>query len=129
MTDRANYRTTLVEKHHTASQDYDKAVMTLGAGALGISLAFIKDVAGKDPNHTWLLGIAWLLLVLSLVAIFVSFLTSQRAILRQIADLDSSVEQAHRDIYGGLTTTLNWASAVLFIAGVFVLLGFALYNV
>lgn len=47
--------TGLLKAHHTATQDYDKAVFTLAGGALGISLAFVRDIAPK-PVPEWLLG-------------------------------------------------------------------------
>jgi hypothetical protein len=39
------YRQWLVEAYQKSSDAYDKAVMTLAAGALGISLAFVHQVA------------------------------------------------------------------------------------
>jgi hypothetical protein len=63
--DLAEWRQWLAEKHHAASQDYDKAVMTLAGGALGLSLAFVKDIA-PDPEDTWALVGAWALFAASL---------------------------------------------------------------
>lgn len=41
------YRQTLINLEQQMQSTYDKAVMTLSGGALGISLAFLKDVADK----------------------------------------------------------------------------------
>ncbi len=49
----------LVHAHHTASRDYDKALMTLARGGLDVSIAFIRDIV-PDPNTKWLLGTGWL---------------------------------------------------------------------
>jgi hypothetical protein len=122
-----NHRDWLVKAHHTASQDYDKAVMTLAAGALGLSLAFIDDIA-PEPKHVWAIAIAWTLLSVSLLLIFVSFLTSQGAILNEIEKLDYPGKAA-RKIYGGFTIALNWAAGGAFIVGVEFLVGFAVANI
>jgi len=53
-----SYRDWLVKAHHTASQDFDRAVMTLAGGGLGISIAFVRDIA-PHPVHKWMLAIGW----------------------------------------------------------------------
>lgn len=45
----------LRQADHTASRDFDKAIMTLAAGALGVSIAFVHDIA-PDPVHVSWLG-------------------------------------------------------------------------
>lgn len=42
-----DYRKWLVEADHKASQAYDKALLTLAGGALGISFAFLKDLVAS----------------------------------------------------------------------------------
>jgi hypothetical protein len=70
----------LVKARETASRDYDKALLTFAGGALGISIAFIHNVA-PHPKHTAWLGAAWGLFALSLVFVVVSLLTSQYELL------------------------------------------------
>jgi hypothetical protein len=77
--DLAEWRQWLAENHHAASQYYDKAVMTLSGGALGLSLAFVKDIA-PDPEETWALVGAWASFAASLLFIF----TSQGSIVNNI---------------------------------------------
>lgn len=120
------WRDWLVKAHHTASQDYDKAVMTLAGGALGISLAFIRDIA-PDPIHGWILAVAWCLLALSLLLIFVSLLSSQQAILTSIEKLDAR-ETLTRGIAGAMTVWLNGLAGGAFVLGVGFLVSFAAVN-
>ncbi len=120
------HRRHLVEALHTASQDFDKAVMTLAAGALGISLAFVHDFA-PDPRHTLVLGVAWLLFAFSLVFVLVSFIASQEALrweIRHVADDEPRGDRPHPK----RVTRLNIAAAATFIVGVVALVGFALLN-
>ncbi|WP_134984071.1 hypothetical protein [Xanthomonas axonopodis] len=51
------YRQWLVVAEQKAQEDYDKTVLTLSGGALGISFAFVKDIVGQNPiqNSSWLL--------------------------------------------------------------------------
>jgi len=64
-------RKRLTDLHEKATDAFDRAVMTLAGGALGISLAFIHDVA-PHPRDTWVMGVSWLLFVASLVLILLS---------------------------------------------------------
>jgi hypothetical protein len=66
----------LKQADHTACRDFDKAVMTLAAGALGLSIAFIHDIA-PDPTFVGVLAAAWAFFAASLLAILVSFMTSR----------------------------------------------------
>ena len=36
-----------------AQEDFDKTVLVLSGGALGISMTFLKDIAGDDPLVPW----------------------------------------------------------------------------
>jgi hypothetical protein len=122
------YRQWLVTAHQSSSQAYDKAIMTLAGGALAISLTFIHDVA-PHPVRRNLLVLAWLLLALSLLLILVSHLTSQEAILNQIADIDEPPSTPRRDMAGWLTTCSNWGAGASFVAGVVLFVIFAWKNV
>jgi hypothetical protein len=125
---RRSYRETLVESHHTASQDFDKAIMTLAGGGLGLSIAFIHEVA-PHPEHLWAVGIAWGLLTASLLLIVFSFLTSQGAILARIAEIDKRPTTRTQSSFGRLTLWLNIFSAGAFVIAVAFLVLFALYNI
>jgi hypothetical protein len=103
--------------------------MTLAAGALGISIAFIHNVASRPVQVAWL-GAAWVLFSLSLLLILVSFLTSQLALRKEIAWIDSGRPEGDNTSgnAGRRTVTLNCLAALALIAGVGCLLVFALYN-
>jgi hypothetical protein len=122
-----SYRDRLLNAHHAASQDFDKALMTLAGGALGISLAFIHDVA-PHPHHRGWLEVSWGSLSFSLLLILVSFLTSQSALLGTISRHEKGVANPHRHGFARATLGLNWFSAMSFVVGVACLVGFALYN-
>ena len=123
-----SYRDWLVKAHHTASQDFDRAVMTLAGGGLGISIAFVRDIA-PHPVHKWMLAIGWLAFTLSLVCVFVSLLTSQATSLRMIEDMDAQRDPGERfDMPGWATDLLNRLAATFLVLGVGFVVLFALYN-
>jgi hypothetical protein len=119
------YRQWLAEAHQKSSDAYDKAVMTLAGGALGISLVFVRDYA-PHPVHKWTLGISWSLLGLSLLLILVSFLASKAEIRRLIQAMDEGKEELPHGIW--VTRFLNYTAGTSFIVGVGFLVSFALVN-
>mgnify|MGYP006172313013 CR=1 FL=1 len=82
----AAYRQSLIEAEKQGQDSFDKTVLSLSGGALGISFVFIKDIIGVGAivlPH--LLLAAWVCWALSMLAILVSFYTSNRALRKAIA--------------------------------------------
>jgi hypothetical protein len=122
------YRQWLVEAYQKSSDAYDKAVMTLAGGALGISLAFVHQVAPHPTHKAWLAW-TWGLLAVSLLLIFLSFLASQQTLLREIKKRDKRRVWPSWDMPGWATTILNVASGAALITGVVCLVRFAWFNI
>ena len=115
---------------------YDKWILTLSGGALGLSITFIEKIA-KSPTPDTLvwLKISWVCLVLSLLTGLLSLVTSQSAIRenRNELDLAHSERRAPRLIFSRcftyVTNGLNWGSLFLFILGVAFLCVFSFTNI
>ena len=125
-------RKTLIEMEVRSAESFDKAMITLSAGALGLSITFLHDIA-PHPRLIWLLWIAWGGFILSLLSTLLSFLLSQWACRRQRDILDSrsrnepqATEQPNRPAQA--TGILNWASIICFIAGVVFMAIFSIRN-
>jgi len=128
------YRDRLVQAYLELSKAYDKAVMTLSAGTLAISLTFVKDVINTPrPGTVIFLALAWTALAVSIVAILISMLTSQWALRKTIEQVDRGQERQLRAEPGGwrsrLTAWLNVGAAVGFVLGVALLAWFAIANI
>jgi hypothetical protein len=121
---RTDERARLTALHEKATEAFDRAVMTLSGGALAVSITFIHDVA-PHPRHKWVLGISWACFAASLLVILLSFLTSERAIVRMVGQLDDDVDRISREHW---TDWLNWGAAGAFILGVVFLVIFAWLN-
>jgi hypothetical protein len=122
----ADHRRHLLETLYAESQQFDKAVMTLAAGALGISIAFVNNVA-PDPRMTEWLAASWVLLALSLLCVLVSFIASQAAIRWDIDHLYDD-PRPQRPRWRRLTPWFNAAAAATFVGGIGALTVFALLN-
>ncbi len=61
------------------SKMFDKYIFTISSVALGLSLTLIKDVF-KNPEWKFLLALAWLFFIISVLCSLLSFYFSQKAI-------------------------------------------------
>lgn len=126
------HRRWLVEAEHTASRDFDRNVVILSGGALGLSITFVREFVPVPVECSWpWIALSWTLLTLSLLAILVSMLTSQHALRQAVREIDE--ETAH-DVkrpggsFATVTGYLNVASAIALVLGLVCLVVFALMN-
>lgn len=121
----AEYRTLLQEMEQEMQSSYDKAVMTLSGGALGVSIAFVKDFLGKtNPSQPiqngFQLFTAWTCWGISITAILISLFVSACAMRKAIEQTDNRV--LYYEKLGGwqdrLTRVLNPVAGLLFMTGV-----------
>ena len=125
------YRSTLQRLAEQSQSDYDKAVMTLSGGALGISFGYLKDVAGPPPHlYNYLLNLAWSAWTISVVACLFSLAFSGLALRKEIAKLDEDWSQPTEGttIWDKLTGVLNWSGGTLFAVGAFLMIFFVALN-
>ncbi len=122
----SEYRQWLVQTHHEATKDFDRSVLVLAGGALGLSITFIHDIA-PNPTHKLLVGTSWTLFAVALLATFLSYLASEGVHLKRIADEDAGTEWG-RSYLGIATTGLNVLAAIGVVGGFVFLVTFALYN-
>jgi hypothetical protein len=126
------YRDFLVAADQKASEAYDKTVMTLSGGALGLSVTFLKDIVGQSKRVSiQRLEWSWMCLSLSLLLILASMLFSQWALRRAIKQVDDGALGNVR-AGGGfsiLTGVLNVISGLSCVAGIVLLAWFSLANI
>lgn len=131
----ANTRKDLLGRQLSNSEKFDNAILTLSTGALGISLAFIKDIVPlKIAQNLWLLKASWWLFGLSIISTLASFVASQRGISRQLKYaeeyyLNKRDEYLKKRNYPAiLTDFLNYSSGTLFIAAILITIFFVISN-
>jgi len=125
------YRNALIEIEGKAQEDFDKTVLSLSGGALGISFAFVNNIVGANPLHySGCLFAAWIVWGISVTCVLASYYFSQQALRRAIKQVDT--EKIYTQQAGGafstVTAILNAAGGVLFLAGVVLIVVFASFN-
>lgn len=111
-TPRRDPRQWLLQADQAATRDFDRTVVALASGALGLSIAFIHDIAPHPVHEGWL-AIAWSLLSASLIANLASLLTSHHALRWEMRHYDDAVGEAGGWL-GKVTIGLNWFAAAAF---------------
>lgn len=124
----SEYRKHLVLAEQKSQEDFDKTVLSLSGGALGISFIFLKDVIGASPvSSGWLLLAAWIAWGLSASFVLVSFYLSHLALRAAIKQVDTGTLQGKKAGGGFATATsvLNVSGATAFFVGVVLMTCFA----
>ncbi len=125
------YRRHLVSAEQNAQEDFDKTVLALSGGALGVSFAFVRDIVGSDIMELqWALAASWVSWGFSVTAVLFSYFFSHLALRKAISQVDNGEIRRRKPggIYDKVTALLNGAGAVLFMAGVVFMIVFAIAN-
>jgi hypothetical protein len=137
--ERAHYRDWLRGCRETASNSYDKAVLTLSGTGLAVSLGFLRAGAATAPSGgvavsplIWrgFLVASWVSFTLAMFSILISFRTSHSGYDQLLSDLEEPMddERIHSGRPGGrcaaATDVLNYVALVCLFLGV---LFFALF--
>ena len=125
------YRTLLVTAEQKAQEDFDKTVLSLSGGALGISFAFVKDIIGNKPIASpALLLWSWIAWGTSVTSVLASFYCSQQALRHAVDQVDAVkvYDQIPGGVYSRLTALLNAVGGLLFLAGVVLMVLFVAQN-
>lgn len=129
--DLADYRKHLQIAEQKSQEDFDKTVLSLSGGALGISFIFLKDVIGPNPIfEPGLLFAAWVAWGCSTFCVLASYYASHLALRETINQIDKKTIRNERPggAYSLVTAFLNAAGAVLFLIGVLSITLFANAN-
>lgn len=124
---------TLTEIESQQIKSFDKSVLSVASGALGLSLLFSERLAPSVPVLSWLLYAAWGLLCLSILSTMLSFLlaaeasSKQREIFGKFYSEGFSGREAPNPFTPWIGR-LNWLSLILTCLGVVCLTLFAISN-
>ena len=142
-----DHRRYLIDSEREAARSYDRWLLTLAGGSLGLSMAFAKDIAPKTGAEGWgWLLLAWLALVCAIALGLVCIYMSQKAHEDSLQHLDDTLQEfaakgndagfwarfreEDKDGRSALWVgRLNLISAAAFVVGVLLLCVFAYLNV
>lgn len=127
-------RRILIDLEKESSRSFDKAMLTLSAGALGLSITFIRQISPSPlPGTFGFLKVAWICFALSILTTLISFLLSQSAIRKQREILDQDYQKGSNvkeqdNWLASATNALNWVSVLFFTVGIGLLSWFSIEN-
>jgi hypothetical protein len=125
-------RQKIVDARQRAQQRVDQIINGGAAGALVLSITFADTLAAAAPKTTWLLPLAWTLLLVTLGCNFVAHFLSQWAFDRYLGSFDAAYntgsECSHDGIENKASRALDVTAAVAFVLGIALLGAFALTN-
>jgi hypothetical protein len=119
----AKAREDLLKRQLSNAENFDKAILTLSSAFLGLSLAFLKDLAPYAPS-LMVLKWSWAAFIGAIVITLTSYVTSQRAIGKELERCRRYYDEAEdkvygeRNLWGEATDWLNLVAGVLFVAAV-----------
>ncbi|NTW84417.1 MAG: hypothetical protein HGB36_13855 [Chlorobiaceae bacterium] len=125
------YRQGLIDTQRKLNESYDKLLITLSGGALGLSVTFLKDIIGSNEiRYPNLLLIAWALFVTSIGSILCEILFGIQAHKKAIKQVDDKTIYVQK--VGGKssnwTTIFHWMAALSLISGLMFVSSFAFLN-
>ena len=137
----SKYRELLESIAGDSQSSYDKAVLALSSGSLGVSFAFVTNFIKEEKiESSYLLLTSWVFWIFSVTAVLYSYYFSNKALNVAINQRDEQIDkQGDVEIYtievanlGGLsnkaTNVLNALSGASFVIGVLVMFYFVNLN-
>jgi hypothetical protein len=132
------YRKKVWEDTKSGTENFDKYLLTFSSGALGLSLAFIKDVA-PIGHAVWIRSLfaSWLAFLLCILITLISFRISILALEAMVPHLNdfylnSNAEAFDKHRENWLTKAVEWCAwtgIILFVCGVFFTMMFVYANI
>jgi hypothetical protein len=125
------YRQYLVSAKQQAQNNYDKHLISLSGGALGISIAFIHNIVGNHILiYTGYLLSAWSLWTAAIALMLISFFTSRIAFDIAIKQVDTGVvwKEHVGGVWDRITAVVNILSGLCFLSGVISIIIFIIHN-
>jgi hypothetical protein len=124
------------EDIQSSTDSSDKSMLTLSSGALGVSLAFIKDIVPLgQASWVWLLQTSWVAFALCITITVLSFQVSIAALKQHVGFLDKVNVEGKEEFFNKKTyhwTLLKWCTwgaIAFFLAGLLCTMLFVVENV
>jgi hypothetical protein len=130
--DLKKYRDALLETLRYLNESYDKMLIMLSGGALGLSITFLKDIISlANVKHSELIMFSWLAFIISLAAVLGRVFFGIEAYRKAVSQVDdgSIYNVKPGGIFSVLTKCLHILSASSLLAGLLLIAIFSYLNV
>lgn len=119
----------LFDSYKESSVQFDKNILFIASGALGISMTFITDLVQLNvANEKWLLTVSWIILTLVILSSLSSHYFSMKAINHRMKNLKSN-EDKKSSKYNSLVSNLNVLMIISLTLGILALVLFITLNI
>lgn len=118
--DFSDYLKHLIEARQRSQESFDKTVVLLASGALGLSFSVTKDLLGSAAQCAFpLLLLSWVFWTCSLVMMLGSYLTSHQSLSISIRQARSKepLPDVPGGVWTGITVALNLLGGICFALG------------
>lgn len=130
-----SFRDELLKRELSNTESYDRAILTLSASSLGLSLTAMRFmIPPGEAEYLWLIVLGWFLLLASVAISLVAYLTSNKAIHEQLKNgedyYSNGVEEAfnRRNKFKICNDYLNKLTGILFIVAITSIVIFVVVN-
>lgn len=131
----ATHREQAWKDRQSSSDEFDKSLLTFSSGALGLSLAFIKDIVPlATATRRGLLYASWISFAVCIMATIFSYPPSMKAIDKHLDDLYKYYVEGKQEFlnpknrWSDVVTILRGVGAFFFLAGVCITVLFVWLN-
>jgi len=127
------YRDYAVKEFTKSQESFDKVLLTLSSGALGISISLTNNIIPISTSQNKpLLFFAWIFWVVSLIVLLVSHLLSASAWNKTIDQIDSDKlplkNEKPGEPYNLLVSVCNYGGLSFFVIGLILFISYILIN-
>jgi membrane protein insertase Oxa1/YidC/SpoIIIJ len=125
------FRDELLTLYHKSQETFEKQLSFISAGALGLSLAFIKDIVPSlsTARYKGLLGWGWAFLILTLLLNCVSHLLSAKYANQAIKEINENDYEPDRIAKRNKKIIdINWFTMATMIVGITLIILFITIN-
>jgi hypothetical protein len=114
-----------------SQEEYDRTVITLSGGAIGVSFAFLKDLVGtvSEAKALYLAFGAWVLWGLAIALVLISMYFGTEALKLARCQLDAADASKPGGAFASATILLNPLSGTAFMVGLILMVAFVARNV
>lgn len=125
------YRKDLITEKHNSQSTLDKYLVSLSSGAITISILFTKNFISNDTlqSKNYLL-ISWILFVITIFIVLLSFICSAKAF--DVAIKQTDEKRIYKEVTGKfwskITKYFNYVSIITFLNGTIFLLIYVYKN-
>lgn len=125
------YKDELIKVLEKSQDTFETQLSYISAGALTLSMAFIKDIVSfSDATHKWILIAGWIFLSVTLLVNFISHNISATSISKTIDEINN---QSYDDLRikrrFNIIHKINWGTILTLILGIAFVILYASINI